>query len=93
MCCFSRCVIRTLGRFGELFDCCFGGGRKDPFTLTFDGLRERENETVNKNWNEQGESDCLIKTKQIDSSNGCLQFVISAQCSECQRGEIQISAG
>ena len=46
-----------------------------------------------QNWNGQGESDCLIKTKHCDGLRGCLRNVTSAQCSECQSEEIQPSAG
>ncbi|KAF3613490.1 hypothetical protein FXO38_36219 [Capsicum annuum] len=50
-------------------------------------------EQPTQNWYGQGESDCLIKTKHCDGPNGCSGNVISAQCSECQREEIQPSAG
>jgi len=39
------------------------------------------------------ESDCLIKTKQRVAFNRYILFVISAQCSDCQSGEIRTSAG
>ena len=43
------------------------------------------------NWYGQGESDCLLKTKhcEIRPVRRCRRNVISAQCSECQREEIQ----
>ena len=46
-----------------------------------------------QNWYGLGESDCLFKTKHCDGLQGCGSNVISAQCSECQREEIQKSAG
>ena len=48
---------------------------------------------LTENWRGQGESDCLIKTKHSDGRKRCWQNVISAQCSECQSDEIQLSAG
>ena len=51
------------------------------------------NKQLTQNWSGQGESDCLIKTKHCDSLYWYLHNVISAQCSECQRDEIQSSAG
>ncbi|KAK4594119.1 hypothetical protein RGQ29_017982 [Quercus rubra] len=50
-------------------------------------------EQSTQNWYEQGESDCLIKTKHYDGPCRCFRNVISAQCSECQSEEIQPSAG
>ncbi len=41
---------------------------------------------LTQNWSGQGESDCLIKTKHCDDCDQCWRNVISAQCSECQRG-------
>ena len=41
------------------------------------------NEQTTQNWDAQGESDCLIKTKHCDVENSDLRNVISAQCSEC----------
>ena len=46
-----------------------------------------------QNWSGQRESDCLIKTKHCDIVETIWHNVISAQCSECQFGEIQLSAG
>ena len=46
-----------------------------------------------QNWSDQEESDCLIKTKHCDIVKTIWHNVISAQCSECQFGEIQLSAG
>ncbi|KAK8590403.1 hypothetical protein V6N13_057296 [Hibiscus sabdariffa] len=50
-------------------------------------------EQSTQNWFGQGESDCLIKTKHCDGPYGCSRNVISAQCSECQSEEIQLSEG
>ena len=50
-------------------------------------------EQPSQNWSGQGESDCLIKTKHCDGPKGFWHNVISAQCSEYQRDEIQLSAG
>ena len=36
---------------------------------------------------DNGESDCLMKTKHCDALNRCWRNVISAQCSEGQRDE------
>ena len=55
--------------------------------------RALHDEQSSQNWGGQGESDCLIKTKHCDGLHRCLHNVISAQCSECQSDEIQISAG
>ena len=46
-----------------------------------------------QNWSGQEESDCLIKTKHCDIVETIWHNVISAQCSECQFDEIQLSAG
>ncbi|KAF3947149.1 hypothetical protein CMV_026683 [Castanea mollissima] len=45
------------------------------------------------NWDGQGESNSLIKTKHCDGPCECLSNVISAQCSKCQSEEIQQSTG
>jgi len=40
-----------------------------------------------------GESDCLIKQSKEIAYKRYILFVISAQCSDCQSGEIRTSAG
>ena len=46
-----------------------------------------------ENWSGLWEPDCLIKTKHYGYLRRSSRNVISAQCSECQRDEIQASAG
>ena len=66
----------------DAFQCC-----AEPRTMKID---EEEclrtslcGEQSTQNWNAQGESDCLIKTKHCDVGNSNLRNVTSAQCSEC----------